>query len=391
MTADYIKKVLDEDSKVRSALQSGRDWALEQSGVSRLQNDLINQALVASDVEREISTLQSFDQLVSPKGITNQFESETINQILKDIKHKQDLISKLTKPALSQFGSPTIAPRSLDDIREPDTIESLESELEIEKSLVCKLDKANDGLRESFSALELERHLDYLITRISVNSHKSLKMKKSDLLAEFESANPKQAFVISIDIRRSTDLMLNAVSASVFSEFLMGLSNGLAKIIKENFGVFDKFTGDGALAFFPKFYSGKHAAFHVMKAAEQAHSFFECLYREKSDSFKIVLKDVGFGIGIDYGDISLLKMPDGLTAVGEPVVYACRFSGAPAGKTYINEQAVKQFKALDLEAEITKGELIIKNAGAVQVSEIKILDETFVPDLPDWFPKSAAS
>ncbi len=64
---------------------------------------------------------------------------------------------------------------------------------------------------------------------------------------------------MSIDIRRSTDLMLKAREPRLFADFVTGLCSKLKNLIVNNYGVFDKFTGDGVLAFFPDFYSGPDA------------------------------------------------------------------------------------------------------------------------------------
>ena len=53
-----------------------------------------------------------------------------------------------------------------------------------------------------------------------------------------------QSFVMSIDIRRSTELMLKARSAEAFASFTTQLCSDLMEIIKDSYGVIDKFTGD---------------------------------------------------------------------------------------------------------------------------------------------------
>ena len=37
-----------------------------------------------------------------------------------------------------------------------------------------------------------------------------------------------------------------------------------------------------------------------------------------------------------------MRVAEGLTVVGDPVVYACRMSAAPGGKTYLNQRAYEQ-------------------------------------------------
>ena len=42
----------------------------------------------------------------------------------------------------------------------------------------------------------------------------------------------------------------------------------LGTTITDSYGVFDKFTGDGILAFFPEFFSGPDAGFLAIRAAD---------------------------------------------------------------------------------------------------------------------------
>jgi class 3 adenylate cyclase len=50
----------------------------------------------------------------------------------------------------------------------------------------------------------------------------------------------------------------------------------------------------------------------------------------------------GLGIGIDFGEVSVVDVNGELTVVGSPVVYACRLAAAPAGVTLLNEQAYQE-------------------------------------------------
>lgn len=239
-------------------------------------------------------------------------------------------------------------------------------------------------LKTDLSELQKISKLHHLLTRLDSRAREALLDKDSELRRGFEPEMVQSAFVISFDIRRSTELMLKAKSPKEFANFLRELSLGLSDIIKSNFGVFDKFTGDGALAFFPDFYSGKDSsAFNVLKVAEEAHALFAKLYDEFSNIFTVIPDDIGLGVGIDYGDITLLQMSDGLTAVGTPVVYACRLSGAPAGNTFVNQQALNKIKSLPFKACFVKEKLDIKE-GKIQVWKLQPLDLSFKPALPDW-------
>lgn len=148
-----------------------------------------------------------------------------------------------------------------------------------------------------------------------------------------------KSVVVSIDIRDSTQLMLNAKSPELFAQFITNISLKLVEIVTSNYGVYDKFTGDGLLCFFPDFYSGEDAIYYALKTAAEAHQLFQIEYTKYYNSFTVVRADVGLGIGIDYGETCLTSISNDLTVVGIPVVYACRLSSAPANHTYLNQSA----------------------------------------------------
>jgi hypothetical protein len=117
-------------------------------------------------------------------------------------------------------------------------------------------------------------------------------------------------FVFSIDIRRSTELMLKARSPEKFASFITKLCNRIINIIFDNYGIVDKFTGDGILAFFPDFYSGEDAGYYVLDVAVRCHQAFNEIYKDFRSSFISVLKDIGLGIGIDYGEVHYRTLSD---------------------------------------------------------------------------------
>jgi hypothetical protein len=77
----------------------------------------------------------------------------------------------------------------------------------------------------------------------------------------------------------------------------------------------------------------------AVNAAFEAHNFFNEHYINYRSAFSTVLLDTGLGIGIDFGEVAIARVANTLSIVGQPVVYACRMSGAPAGKTFLNQPA----------------------------------------------------
>jgi class 3 adenylate cyclase len=155
----------------------------------------------------------------------------------------------------------------------------------------------------------------------------------------------QDTFVVSVDIRRSTELMLKAKNSEQFANFITQLCNSLVEIFKNNFAIVDKFTGDGILAFFPAFFTESDAGYYACRAASEAIDKFRELYANNRDSFKSILTDVGLGVGIDFGEVYFADLVGSLTVIGEPVVYACRFGSAPAGKIFVNQPAYAKLRA----------------------------------------------
>ena len=159
----------------------------------------------------------------------------------------------------------------------------------------------------------------------------------------------------------------------------------LEKIIKDNYGVFDKFTGDGILAFFPDFFSGEDSHYFALKAAKACHEEFQSKYKENAACFSTIKANVGVGIGIDYGEISFVTICDDLTAVGTPVVYACRLGGAPANQTLLNQGAIDRIKELYVnQFKSTARTLEIKGELTIIGYDVELSFNEIKPKLPHW-------
>jgi class 3 adenylate cyclase len=190
--------------------------------------------------------------------------------------------------------------------------------------------------------LQRKVNIGHILSRVHGEAQKLLLDDKDDtFLKRFELNKRRPAYVVAIDLRRSTELMLKAESPESFAKFITELCNRLWDIIINNFGIFEKFTGDGILSFFPEFYSGDNSGIFAVKAALKCHESFVDLYKKYYSSFIAVLSDVGLGIGIDFGEITMVNLQNTLSIVGVPVVYACRLSGGKRGQTLLNQPAYK--------------------------------------------------
>ncbi len=239
-------------------------------------------------------------------------------------------------------------------------------------------------LQSDFDALEAINRLQHLVSRVGEPARVAL-LNGPMLKQKFDENETSEAYVVSIDLRRSTELMLKARTPRLFAEFITSLANKLRTVILDRFGVFDKFTGDGILAFFPAFYSGVQAGLLAVDAAKECHEVFASHYRAHRTSFTSVLKNVGLGIGIDFGLVSIVQMSNELTVVGSPVVYACRLGGADAGQTLVNQPAYEQLLNLFSEfIDFSETEIVFKHEGAMVAYRVIRNEKQFELQLPCW-------
>ena len=272
-------------------------------------------------------------------------------------------------------------------------ISELKNELEDKKTALAEHNENRERLEQEVRTVELKRvelekkeDLLFLLRSIDPDVHEKVSANKA-LIEKFSSGSETDdAFVVSIDIRRSTELMLKARS---LKKHLRSLSNNLCNLLIRvcwrHFGVVDKFTGDGILVFFPKFYSGEDAGFHALSACHEAQTIFDACYRANRKSFTSILKDVGLGIGVDYGAVHLLETAGGLTIVGKPVVYACRLGGAPANSVLINQPALEEVSNQFNDAfSFIEDELQVKHEGTILCYRSILTGRHHDPVSPSW-------
>ncbi len=227
------------------------------------------------------------------------------------------------------------------------------------------------------------------MTRVRQNA--SVRMLEDEGFASlFLNTEEFDAVVFSCDIRRSTELMLKCESPEIYAEFINALTSELTEAVKYNYGIYDKFTGDGLLAFFPDFYSGRDSLLYAVKCAAECNTVFEAVFGAYRDKFDIGSMQTGLGVGIDCGKVFKAGEELEYTVVGRPVVYACRFSSCPAGHIYLTERAEELLEKSPLAAGLgpQKTLIPIKHEADMCAYDIPLADtqlfESLKPELPDW-------
>ena len=158
---------------------------------------------------------------------------------------------------------------------------------------------------------------------------------RDDLLAH--GSTPVQAVVVVGDLRLSGLVLREAVSPSLYARFVVGFTEAVRGLSASSRGWFDKFTGDGFVAFW--LYRDEQAiptdvVPEFCQAVLPASELLVANLRRNSRNFPI---GVGLALGLDSGSCELVRIGDSLTIVGSPIVGATRMaSGARAGETYAN-------------------------------------------------------
>jgi class 3 adenylate cyclase len=163
------------------------------------------------------------------------------------------------------------------------------------------------------------------------------RFRADELVDAIADGRPVQMFVMAADIRESTMLMKEAVRFQVFAKVMDKFVSAVRRGIGTPGGWFDKFTGDGFLAYWivqgesdeesrQRFVEAAGNAAHT--ANELIRLFHSRVLEDFRRNSRNLSDGVGLSIGLDAGPGFLVEIADELTAVGPPVVGAVRMVAA---------------------------------------------------------------
>jgi class 3 adenylate cyclase len=164
------------------------------------------------------------------------------------------------------------------------------------------------------------------------------------LVPPWARSTPWMTATLSLDLRKSTFCMDNAEPPAKFARWLDELVQILTRVTHLHGGVFDKFTGDGALV---HFIADDEGDTPVGTALDCAISMHRAMARHVADLRTFLRVDcelLGAGIGIDVGPThwSIDHRNNPIT-VGTGVVHACRVGDkTEAGATRLTNLAYQQ-------------------------------------------------
>jgi class 3 adenylate cyclase len=159
------------------------------------------------------------------------------------------------------------------------------------------------------------------------------RFRRDDLLDAVIDGRPIQMFVMAADIRESTTLMKESIRLERFAQVMDKFVSSVRRGIRASGGWFDKFTGDGFLAYWVV-QDGDADTYEERfvqttgNVAHTAHLLTDLFHRRVLEDFRSNSRNlsggVGLSMGLDGGPGYLVKIADELTVVGPPVVGAVR-------------------------------------------------------------------
>ena len=150
-----------------------------------------------------------------------------------------------------------------------------------------------------------------------------------------------RSLVIVADIRRSQDLMTYGKDPGEYCERMVKFIEVTRDILKRYCGIYDRFTGDGFVAYFSEYMcqqQGKDFYDMMLKSCREIIEFSEPFFAEWISTIrKIPDTEIGISIGVDDGVVSFRDVNNQLFAIGDACVWATRMNAAGSqGDVVIN-------------------------------------------------------
>ena len=177
------------------------------------------------------------------------------------------------------------------------------------------------------------------------------RFRKTELLDAVIDGEPIQMFVMAADIRESTMLMKEAITFGSFALVMDKFVTSVRRGIRRTGGWFDKFTGDGFLAYWIVQSSSQddYDRRFVQTAGDvalTAHSLIDFFHRLVLEDFRTNSRNlpagVGLSMGLDAGPGYLVQIAGELTVVGPPgavrMVTAAAIPGEIVANVYLGER-----------------------------------------------------
>ena len=154
-------------------------------------------------------------------------------------------------------------------------------------------------------------------------------MKMSDSHEILEKASESNTIVVIGDIRSSQDLMTYAKDSQSFVHYMFRFIEHTRRLIDDNLGIFDKFTGDGFIAYFNQelcAMQGRDYRDCFLEFVRGENIFSASHFLEWRKTIRKLPDIIGLSMGADIGRIFFHDIDHHFMAVGDAIVWAKRMA-----------------------------------------------------------------
>lgn len=182
--------------------------------------------------------------------------------------------------------------------------------------------------------------------------------------------------VLVADIRRSQDLITYGLSPDFYREQMIGFLDEVRKILRDNYGIYDRFTGDGFIAYFNQYVceqEGRDYYEMTLDACEKIQSFSERYFDNWSNQIRnIPVEPIGLSLGIDSGVVSFKDIEGQFFAIGDACVWATRMCNAgKRGEVIFNNIPYHKIAEYGKEGFCNEIDSVTKNGESFKAYSVK--------------------
>ena len=206
----------------------------------------------------------------------------------------------------------------------------------------------------------------------AIDSSFILQMSKADTL------------VMVADIRRSQDLITYGLSPEFYREQIIGFLAEVRRILRVDYGIYDRFTGDGFIAYFNQYVceqEGKDYYAMTLDACDKIQSFSEQYFENWSNQIrKIPVEPIGLSLGIDSGKVDFKDIDGQFFAIGDACVWATRMCNAgKRGDVIFNNIPYHKIAPYGADGFSSEIDSVTKNGESFKAYRVKTTMVTYKP------------
>jgi class 3 adenylate cyclase len=246
----------------------------------------------------------------------------------------------------------------------------LKNAIENEKEISPSTFTDNVPLIDCFNMKKDSRYLEY------IRKEKKEKVNESRI---------DDLMVLSVDIRKSTYYLENCDDPKNFEKLINEINKAILQCIKEYNGIPDKFTGDGFLIYFTEDYSENDYCVHGLLCAQEIINKLIIVFERNEPNFLKFPFETGVGIGVDIGNVGLIKINNDATCLGNCIVNACRICSSSNNNILVNSFAYHKIKRKHPYFILNSSRIPSDYKNSVEIAVYNvIIDEKYNYSKPKW-------